>query len=218
MTTGPKRRGARHKYSVPDYGLWRDIARHITPLRPRREEEADKGSGKPEPKPEYGSPDSPEAPTPRPSRPANLPGHPNRLTGSKRDPAGPPLSGIDRRMQRRLIRGAAEIDARLDLHGESIESARVRLQRFLAEARLQGHRLVLVITGKGASPFTGHTLHGTSHFHSPERQGRLRRLVLEWLSEPEFRVHVSGFQPAHPRHGGGGALYVRLRRPKGHPA
>jgi DNA-nicking Smr family endonuclease len=40
-------------------------------------------------------------------------------------------------MQRRLIRGAAEIDARLDLHGESIESARVRLQRFLAEARFK---------------------------------------------------------------------------------
>ena len=49
-----------------------------------------------------------------------------------------------------------------------------------------------------------------------ERLGRLRRLVLEWLNEPEFRTHVSGFQPAHPRHGGGGALYVRLRRPKGH--
>jgi DNA-nicking Smr family endonuclease len=131
---------------------------------------------------------------------------------------GPPLSGIDRRMQRRLIRGAADIDVRLDLHGESIASARVRLLRFLAEARGHEHRLVLVITGKGASPFTSHTLHGTGHFHSPERLGRLRRLVLEWLSEPEFRTHVSGFQPAHPRHGGGGALYVRLRRPKGHLA
>jgi DNA-nicking Smr family endonuclease len=120
-------------------------------------------------------------------------------------------------MRRRLIRGDADIDARIDLHGESIESARVRLQRFLAEAPAQGHRLVLVITGKGASPFTSHTLHGTSHFHSPERGGRLRRLVTEWLSESEFRTHVSGFQPAHPRHGGGGALYVRLRRPKGHP-
>jgi DNA-nicking Smr family endonuclease len=121
-------------------------------------------------------------------------------------------------MQRRLIRGAADIDARLDLHGESVETARVELQRFLSGARAQGHRLVLVITGKGASPFTSHTLHGTGHFHSPERLGRLRRLVLEWLGEPEFRAHVSGFQPAHPRHGGGGALYVRLRRLKGHGA
>jgi DNA-nicking Smr family endonuclease len=32
------------------------------------------------------------------------------------------------------------------------------------------------------------------------------------MHEPEFRRHVSGFQPAHPKHGGGGAYYVRLRR------
>jgi DNA-nicking Smr family endonuclease len=155
-------------------------------------------------------------PAARPIRPAKPAGPPHRLPVPKRE-AVPPLTGIDRSMQRRLIRGAADIDRRLDLHGESIESARVRLQRFLADARADGHRLVLVITGKGASPFTSHTLHGTGHFHSPERLGRLRRLVLEWLNEPEFRAHVSGFQPAHPRHGGGGAFYVRLRRPKGHP-
>jgi DNA-nicking Smr family endonuclease len=40
----------------------------------------------------------------------------------------------------------------------------------------------------------------------------LRRLVSEWLHETEFREHVLGFQPAHPKHGGGGAYYVRLRR------
>jgi DNA-nicking Smr family endonuclease len=211
MTSGPKRRAVRHKYSVPDYSLWREIARGITPLRPQHDEEAHKDPADLL-SPPAGRPAKPEPP----SRPAAA--HPQRLPVLRRDPVGPPLSGIDRRMQRRLIRGAADIDARLDLHGESITSARVRLLRFLAEARGQEHRLVLVITGKGASPFTSHTLHGTGHFHSPERLGRLRRLVLEWLSEPEFRTHVSGFQPAHPRHGGGGALYVRLRRPKGHLA
>ncbi len=75
-----------------------------------------------------------------------------------------------------------------------------------------GQRLVLVITGKGASPFARHTLHGAEHFHAPEREGRLRRLLTEWLHEAEFRAHVSGFQPAHPKHGGGGAFYVKLRR------
>jgi DNA-nicking Smr family endonuclease len=30
--------------------------------------------------------------------------------------------------------------------------------------------------------------------------------------EPEFRSLVAGFQPAHPKHGGGGAYYVRVRR------
>jgi DNA-nicking Smr family endonuclease len=211
MTSGPKR--PRRSYTVPDYGLWREIARHITPLRPHQKigEDSDK---KPVASP-AGSPEQWAAPNRPVKKPAGIT---HRMPVPKRESPIAPLTGIDRSMQRRLIRGAADIDARLDLHGESIETARVELQRFLSGARAQGHRLVLVITGKGASPFTSHTLHGSSHFHSPERLGRLRRLVLEWLNEPEFRAHVSGFQPAHPRHGGGGALYVRLRRPRGHPS
>ena len=43
-------------------------------------------------------------------------------------------------------------------------------------------------------------------------QGRLRRLLADWLHEAQFRSLVSGYQPAHPKHGGGGAFYVRLRR------
>jgi DNA-nicking Smr family endonuclease len=207
MTSGPKRPGARHRYTVPDHALWREIARQIKPLRPSRESNE---SGQPAP-PSAAAPDEPT----RPNRPAKPAGQPHRPL-APRHPAMPALTGIDRRMQRRLIRGVADIDARLDLHGESIETARVQLQRFLAGSRSHGARLVLVITGKGASPFSSHTLHGTGHFHSPERLGRLRRMVLEWLNEPEFRTHVSGFQPAHPRHGGGGALYVRLRRPREH--
>jgi len=207
MTSGPKRPGARHRYTVPDHALWREIARQIKPLRPAHKSD-EPGQA---PSPPAAKPEEP----PRPNRPAKPAGQPHRPP-VPRHPAMPALTGIDRRMQRRLIRGAADIDARLDLHGESIETARVQLQRFLADSRAQGHRLVLVITGKGASLYTSHTLHGTGHFHSPERLGRLRRMVLEWLDEPEFRSHVSGFQPAHPRHGGGGALYVRLRRPKGH--
>jgi DNA-nicking Smr family endonuclease len=208
MTSGPKRPGARKTYTVPDHALWREIARQIKPLRPAHKSDE---KGQPAP-PSAARPDEP----PRPDRPAKPAAQPHRPSVPRRNPAAPALTGIDRRMQRRLIRGAADIDARLDLHGESIETARVQLQRFLAESRTRGDRLVLVITGKGASPFTSHTLHGTGHFHSPERLGRLRRMVLEWLNEPEFRAHVSGFQPAHPRHGGGGALYVRLRRAKGH--
>jgi DNA-nicking Smr family endonuclease len=111
-----------------------------------------------------------------------------------------------------MMRGKVEIEGRLDLHGTGLEESRVRLLQFISSKRGSGARLVLVITGKGDSPFTRHTLHGSSHFHAPERQGRLRRLVPEWLNEREFRAHVAGFQPAHPRHGGGGAFYVRLRR------
>jgi DNA-nicking Smr family endonuclease len=124
----------------------------------------------------------------------------------------PALAQFDRRTAQKLSRGKAEPEAVLDLHGEGLETARMKLLHFISSQRHRGARLVLVITGKGASPFARHTLHGTSHFHSPEREGRLRREVPLWLHEDGFRLHAVGFQPAHPRHGGGGAFYVRLRK------
>lgn len=124
----------------------------------------------------------------------------------------PPITGLDRRTSQKLTRGNVALDTRIDLHGMGIETARLRLLQFLHSARNKGYRTILVITGKGDSPYARHTLHGSSHFDAPERQGRLRRYLAEWLHEPEFRALVSGYQPAHPKHGGGGAFYVRLRR------
>ena len=45
----------------------------------------------------------------------------------------------------------------------------------------------------------------------------LERQLMREAMEEQFRPHplralVSGFQPAHPKHGGGGAFYVLLRR------
>jgi DNA-nicking Smr family endonuclease len=124
----------------------------------------------------------------------------------------PPLTGLDRRTSQRLARGQVEYEARLDLHGLTVEQARVALMRFLAESAAKGRRLVLVITGKGAAPIARHTLHGADYFDTPERQGRLRRQLPLWLAEPDMRVFITGYQPAHPRHGGGGAFYIRIRR------
>ena len=126
--------------------------------------------------------------------------------------APPPLTGLDRKSERQMTRGKVEIESRIDLHGTGVERARERLHSFIVSQRSNGQRMVLVITGKGESPFARHTLHGSGHYHAPERQGVLRRKVPEWLHEAEFRAHVAGFQPAHPRHGGGGAYYVKLRR------
>ena len=124
----------------------------------------------------------------------------------------PPLTGLDRRTSQRLARGQVDYEARLDLHGLTVEQARVALMRFLAESAANGRRLVLVITGKGAAPIARHTLHGADYFDTPERQGRLRRQLPLWLAEPDMRVFITGYQPAHPRHGGGGAFYIRIRR------
>jgi DNA-nicking Smr family endonuclease len=177
-------------FEVHDRGLWDEVARSIRPLG----KSALKASAAPA---VFSKPMAPFMPQkPSPSRSANP----------------PPLASFDRKTGQRLLRGKAEIESRLDLHGMGLEEARIRLLDFIARRRSQGLRLVLVITGKGASPFSGHTLHGRDHFFAPEREGRLRRQLPEWLHEAPFRAHVSGFQPAHPKHGGGGAFYVMLRR------
>jgi DNA-nicking Smr family endonuclease len=178
----------------PDYDLWEDVARTVKPLHKIRVKK------RPEAKPDA----SAAARSERPARPMA------RVSAPSHDP--PPLTGLDRKSERRMTRGKVEIEGRIDLHGTGIERSRERLLNFLATSRAHGLRLVLVITGKGASPFTRHTLHGAAHYHAPERQGRLRRLVPDWFHEGQFREHVAGFQPAHPRHGGGGAFYVRLRK------
>ncbi len=178
-----------------DHALWDEVKRTITPLKVPR-------PGPPQHAPARSVPAAQGAAERR-----DMFHHAPSLPASP-----PPLAAFDRRTAQRLSRGQLEPDARLDLHGHGVEVARMQLYHFVENQRRQGARLVLVITGKGASPFARHTLHGTGFFHSPEREGRLRREVPHWLHEHVFREHVTGFQPAHPRHGGGGAFYLRLRR------
>lgn len=110
----------------------------------------------------------------------------------------PALAPLEARARRRLARGAAEVDARIDLHGMRQERAFARLQAFLRMAQAHGYRTVLVVTGKGRA--------------DDEERGILRKAVPAWLARPDFRHLVVGFETAHRRHGGEGALYVRVRR------
>jgi len=109
----------------------------------------------------------------------------------------PPLAPLGKRERTRLSRGRSEIEARLDLHGMTQARAHRALSGFLHRAHQDGLTFVLVITGKG---------------RSGGESGVLRRQVPEWLSLPEFRAFVVGFEEAHIGHGGEGALYVRIRR------
>lgn len=182
----------------PDFHLWEEVAQSVLPLQKRKNLRSAsqhlKQKAATEPRTSL-APQNPSMPVPR-----------------KTSSAPPPIADFDRRTAQKLGRGNVEIERRIDLHGTGIEMARVRLLEFLRAAHAEQARMVLVITGKGDSPFARHTLHGRDHFHAPERQGRLRRLVPDWLHDPEFRILVSGFQPAHPKHGGGGAYYVKIRR------
>jgi DNA-nicking Smr family endonuclease len=183
----------------PDTGLWEEVKRSIKPLalKIKKKSSTIRLSKSIEVKLHVNT-YAPLAPAPLKRRAAfDIP---------------PPLAAMDRRTAQRLGRGQIEPEARLDLHGEGLETGRMKLLHFLSSQRHLGLRLVLVITGKGASPFARHTLHGTTHFNTPEREGRLRREVPLWLHEEAFRLHAVGYQPAHPRHGGGGAFYIRLRR------
>jgi DNA-nicking Smr family endonuclease len=87
-------------------------------------------------------------------------------------------------------------EARLDLHGMTQEEAHRALSHFVARAQEDGLRALLVITGKGGAG----------------RGGVLREAVPRWLEEPLLRGRVLSVAPAQPKDGGGGALYVLLRR------
>lgn len=130
-------------------------------------------------------------------------------------PAPHDAGTLDGGLQRKLRRGRIEPDAKIDLHGLNQAEAHQRLRSSLPNLRFQGVRCLLVVTGKGsATTLARHTLHGNAISHTPERRGILRDSLPRWLSEAEFRPHVAAVRPAHPRHGGGGAFYVWLRRRK----
>jgi DNA-nicking Smr family endonuclease len=147
------------------------------------------------------------APVSRPM-PVPSPRRQQQVTGV----SAPPLTGLDRRTSQRLARGQIEVEARLDLHGMRRDEAEFALYRFLTRARHEGRRCVLVITGKGESPFARHTLHSARYHEASDHTGVLRSVLPQWLAASRFRAEVAGFQPAHPRHGGGGAFYIWLRK------
>ena len=108
-----------------------------------------------------------------------------------------PPGTIDRRTLTRIKRGELAIDARLDLHGLTQEAAHRALARFIATSAANGARLALVITGKGRGG-----------------EGILRAAVPRWLAEPAMRTRILAVTPAAANHGGAGALYLLLRRPR----
>jgi len=113
---------------------------------------------------------------------------------------------MDRRAHRDLTRGKLLPEARIDLHGMTLAEAHPELIRFVLKAHASGKRLVLVITGKGKR--------GDDQGPIPQRVGVLRHQVPHWLTQPPLGGVVQQITPAHLKHGGAGAYYVYLRRPR----
>jgi DNA-nicking Smr family endonuclease len=188
LSPPPRRKRA---LSEEERVLWESVAKQTKPLRKRSRAT----------RPQLAAPDSQTpvatkaAAAPKAHPPAKVPHAPR----PDLPPAAPPLAPLGRRERSQLSRGRKEIDARLDLHGMTQTRAHRALSGFLQRAHSEGLTFVLVITGKG-------------RMGAESERGVLRRQVPQWLSLPEFRSLVVGFEEAHIGHGGEGALYVRIRR------
>jgi DNA-nicking Smr family endonuclease len=166
--------------------LWRDITDKIAPLR----KHVRRTGLKPEAEPKAAKPAARKV-----AHPALAHAPAPKPPVAPRPPKAPALAPLDRKTKGRIARGTHAIDARIDLHGHTQAEAHDALLRFLQRARNKGASIVLVITGKGT-----------------RGDGVLKRQVPMWLSLPEFREFVIGFDDAHVGHGGEGALYVRVRK------
>jgi DNA-nicking Smr family endonuclease len=114
----------------------------------------------------------------------------------------PPGETLDGSWDRRLARGLVSPDAMLDLHGHNLATAYDLLDRRLEEAIAGGARLLLLVTGKPPEP------------GRPTRRGAIRAAVGDWLQASRHSGRIAAVRNAHPRHGGAGALYIVLRRPR----
>jgi DNA-nicking Smr family endonuclease len=102
--------------------------------------------------------------------------------------------GLPSEIVRKLRRGQWIIQATLDLHGMTTESARGELARFLAHSRHAGIRCVRIVHGKG--------------YRSPNSTPILRNKVRLSLS---LRNEVLAYCDALPADGGAGAVVVLLK-------
>ena len=106
----------------------------------------------------------------------------------------------NRRLLRRLRKGRFAVQAELDLHGHSQQEARRDLHRFLGECVSRGLTCIRIIHGQG--------------HHSPNQTPVLKKRLPEWLCWRQNAQYVAAFTSAPRLDGGGGALYVLLRKEK----
>jgi DNA-nicking Smr family endonuclease len=107
---------------------------------------------------------------------------------------------LDSSWDRRLRSGVIQPDRVIDLHGHNLERAWSAIDRGLEKAIAAGDRVVLLVTGheRPADP--------------PVQRGKIRAAVNDWLSASRHASAIAAVRGAHRRHGGGGSLYIILRR------
>ena len=183
--------------------LWRHVASTTTPLHPQAVdpplERVSAAPAGPQPAP----PHLPKNLTVG-SATASAPAHDLAPDPAERVASQPVR--LDRKLHARLKRGKLRPQGRIDLHGMTLSQAHAALIGFVTRSQLADKRLLLVITGKGRS--------GDDHGPIPLRRGVLRHQVPQWLGSPPLSSIVQQTVSAHQSHGGSGAYYVYLRRPR----
>ena len=96
--------------------------------------------------------------------------------------------------------GTISPDRTLDLHGHHLDGAWSAIDSTLERAIAAGDRVILLITG--------HERRG----EPPVLRGRIRAAVHDWLASSRHAGQIAAVRAAHRRHGGGGSLYIILRR------
>ncbi len=170
-----------------DHDLWERVASTVKPRRSHR----------------IPARDAPAPPTPHKPRDKPVRAGIVLKSAGSREPASRPINApapfaapaLDGKRAAHFRKGKLAVEARIDLHGLTLDLAHRELVGFLDQARDRGQRVVLVITGKGG----------------PEG-GALKRLVPLWLATPPLASAIAAAAQAQPQHGGSGALYVYLRR------
>ena len=185
--------------ALRDIALWAAVGETVDPLARRKSTdpraalvkalETPGPAGETKPAPDL----PPFAAPPLPSRAP--------LIAASRVPAS--QKPIEPTLRRRVERGREPIDATLDLHGMTQARAEAALVHFVKARAARGDRTLLVSTGKGIKK-TGYL--------QLEQKGVLREMVPRWLNARDLAPLVAGIETAHQGHGGGGALYVRLKR------
>ena len=115
-------------------------------------------------------------------------------------PASPQARTLDSTWDRRLRSGEVQPDRVIDLHGMTLDRAWSAIDRGLEHAIGARERVVLLITG--------HARKGDP----PIERGKIRAAVHDWLEASRHASRIAAVRGAHARHGGGGSLYIILRR------
>jgi DNA-nicking Smr family endonuclease len=97
-----------------------------------------------------------------------------------------------------LRSGRFSVQAHIDLHGLYLQEARFILEEFLLESIRAGFTCVRVIHGRGR--------------HSHKHRSVLKENIHRWLCSRRMSRHVIAYTSARRCDGGGGAVYVLLRK------